>query len=140
MTGPESPARLRVAVVDDEEDVLTFLRLVFEDRGFEVLTTDRPGAAVALLRRFQPDLVCLDLLMPEHTGASLYVAMRRVPELRDVPVLILTGLETEDALVALKHRADGIPPPDGTVEKPLDVAALLRAVEAVLPAAAGARS
>ena len=140
MTTGESSAPLRVAVVDDEEDVLTFLRLVFEDRGFEVLTTDRPGAAVAALRSFRPDLVCLDLLMPEHTGVSLYVAMRRTPELRTVPVLILTGLETGEALVALQERADGIPPPDGTVEKPLDVAALLRAVEAVLPAAIGARS
>ena len=78
--------------------------------------------------------------MPEHTGMSLYVAMRRLPELRTVPVLILTGLDAEPALAALQERADGIPPPDGTVEKPLDVGVLLQAVEAVLPPAPGVRS
>jgi DNA-binding response OmpR family regulator len=132
------PRRPRVAIIDDEQDVLTFLRIVFEDRGYEVATCEHSSTALALLREFRPDLICLDLLMPEQMGASLYVEIRRLPALASVPVLILTGLNAEDALAALGSRASGVPPPQGTVEKPLEVAQLFKAVDTVLARTTGA--
>jgi DNA-binding response OmpR family regulator len=127
----------RAAVVDDEQDVLTFLRAAFEDRGFEVMTSDQPYAALPLLRRFRPDLVCLDLVMPEQSGVSLYLEMRRIPELSRVPVLILTGLDAGEALRTIEHDVTGVLPPDATVEKPLDLPSLFRAVDELLAGRGG---
>jgi two-component system alkaline phosphatase synthesis response regulator PhoP len=128
---------LRVAIIDDETDVLTFLRAVFEDRGFEVATCGQPSTALELLREFHPDLVCLDLLMPEQMGVSLYAQIRHVPTLETVPVLILTGLDADEVGAALCTQASGVPAPDGTVEKPIDVTRLFGAVDAVLTRTAG---
>ena len=138
MSGPNLLERPRVAVVDDEEDVLTFLRLALEDQGFEVLASDRPLDAVPLLHAFKPDLVCLDLLMPEQMGSSLFVEIRRDPALAKVPIVILTGLNARDALAKVTGTVGGVHPPDRYLEKPVDLGAFLRAVaELTTP---GARS
>lgn len=128
MSRPNPLERPRVAVVDDEEDVLTFLRLALEDQGFEVLASDRPLDAVPLIRDFKPDLVCLDLLMPEQMGSSLFVEIRRDPALAEVPIVILTGLNARDALAKATGPVGGVRPPDRYLEKPVDLGAFLRAV------------
>jgi DNA-binding response OmpR family regulator len=117
-------ARPRVAVIDDEEDVLTFVRLLLEDAGFEVLTCDRPTEALPALASFAPDLVCLDLLMPEQLGWSLFAELRRDPALARVPVIILSGC---DASAELEHaRSLGRGGAEvAYLEKPVEPEALL---------------
>ena len=88
--------RPRVAVVDDEPDVLTFVRLALDDRGFDVMTLDRVAGALSALRAFAPDAICLDLLMPEQTGLSLLVEIRKDPDLAQIPVLILSALNARE--------------------------------------------
>ncbi len=119
---PSLPAP-RVAVVDDEEDVLTFVRIALEDAGFTVQALDRPTEAIGALEVFRPHLILLDLLMPEQMGVSLYAELRQNPVLRHVPVIILSGLNARDTL----------PEAAGYLEKPVDAAALLHAVRRVLP-------
>lgn len=123
----------RVAIVDDEEDITTFLRLALEDAGFVVATSNIADQAHALLRAFRPDLICLDLLMPGRTGASLYLEMREDPELAAVPVLILSGLDAREELAALLAREANVPPPAGYVEKPVAAEGFVHAVRALLP-------
>ena len=137
----ETPAhgRPRVAVVDDETDVLTFVRLALNDRGFDVLTLDRVAGALPALHEFVPDVVCLDLLMPERTGLSLLVEIRKDPDLAQVPVLILSALNArEELLTALRREGLG-PAPAAFVEKPLDLESLVRALREALGIAVGGR-
>lgn len=134
MSRARHPGPPRVAIVDDEEDVLTFLRLVLEDAGFEVLACDRPVEALDLVARFEPDLVCLDLLMPERMGTSLYAAMRKNPGLASVPVLILSGLNTRDELVQIFRREGNLRPPVAFIEKPVDTPHFLEAVRGAMEA------
>jgi DNA-binding response OmpR family regulator len=124
-------SRPRVALVDDETDVLTFLRLALEDQGYEVLASDQPATAVDGLRAFRPDLICLDLLMPEQMGASLYVDIRRDPALGGTPVLILSGLNAREMLAEIL-RAGSVPPPAGYIEKPVELPDFLAAVRGAL--------
>lgn len=135
----ETPAhgRPRVAVVDDEPDVLMFLRLALNDRGFDVLTLDRVAGALSALHAFVPDAVCLDLLMPERTGLSLLVEIRKDPNLARVPVLILSALNARDELLATLRREGLGPEPAAFVEKPLDLESLVRALRECLGIAAG---
>lgn len=127
-----------VALVDDEEDITTFLALALEDAGYRVVATNESAVALALLRERRPDLICLDLLMPERMGSSLYLQIRRAEELAAVPVLILSGLGARDDLREMLARAGDVPPPTGYIEKPVDTEQFLTAVEQALAGAAGA--
>jgi DNA-binding response OmpR family regulator len=121
-----------VAIVDDEPDITTFLGLALEDAGYRVVTINDSASALALLRERRPDLVCLDLLMPEQMGPSLYLQIRRIEELRGVPVLILSGLGAQDHFQELLSHAGQVPPPTGYVEKPVEPESFLDAVRSVL--------
>jgi two-component system, OmpR family, response regulator len=123
--------------VDDEPDVLTFVRLALDDRGFDVLTLDRVAGALPALRAFSPDAVCLDLLMPEQTGLSLLVEIRKDPDLAQVPVLILSALNAREELLAALRREGLGPEPAAFVEKPLNLDALVGALHQSLGIAAG---
>lgn len=139
MSGGHASAAPRVAVIDDEEDVLTFVRIAMEDAGFEVATISRPTEALESLEAFRPDVILLDLLMPEQMGLSLYTQLRTAPSLCKTPVIILTGLNAHDTLGALKS-ANGAGPPAGYLEKPVDAASLLGAVRQALADANARRS
>ena len=129
MSGGDSAARPRVALIDDEEDITTYLGLALEDRGYEVLPCNEPVRALERLREWTPDVVCLDLLMPEEMGTSLYVSLRRDERLAPVPVVILSGLNARRELARMLSTLTDVPPPDGYIEKPVDMSAFIAAVE-----------
>jgi CheY-like chemotaxis protein len=117
-----------VAIVDDEEDITTFLGLALEDQGYRVVSTTDAAAAMELLEKSRPDLICLDLIMPEQTGISLYAALHRHPELGQVPIVILSGLSVREDLPRLLEQAGGLPEPASLIEKPVDIGYLLDTV------------
>jgi DNA-binding response OmpR family regulator len=117
-----APARKpRVAVIDDEPDVLTFLRLALEDAGFDVLISGSPAQVLTDLESFGPDVICLDLLMPERMGLSLFVEIRRTPSMERVPVVILSGLAGAGETLAALNTAGDLLPPAFCFEKPVDI-------------------
>ena len=117
-----------VALVDDEEDITTFLEFALEDAGYRVVTTNDSASALKLLREQRPDLICLDLLMPERMGSSLYLQIRRAEELAEIPVLILSGLGAQEDLQDLLARVGEVPPPTGYIEKPIETRNFLAAI------------
>jgi len=126
-----------VAIVDDEADITTYLRVALEDAGYCVVATTDPARALNLLRRTRPDLICLDLLMPEQTGVSLYAELVKHEELAKVPIVILSGLTNREGLSELLGHADEVPEPAGFVEKPVDIEQFLRLVHRLLQAGEG---
>lgn len=129
-----------VALIDDEEDVLTYLRVALEDHGYRVVATSDPSEALGLLESSEPNLVCLDLLMPQRTGMSLYSALRRHPRLKDVPVVILSGLAVRDELPRLLEQAGGLPAPDRFIEKPAEIEQFLAVVDELAAKSGATRS
>jgi DNA-binding response OmpR family regulator len=132
MTNAKDGAVPSVAIVDDEEDITTYLRIALEDAGYRVVTINAAAGAVALLENEKPDLICLDLLMPEQTGASIYAELKGHPRLGSVPILILSGLADREELPSLLHEAGSLPEPADFIEKPVDIRAFLGVVERVL--------
>ena len=120
------PPAPRIAVIDDDHDIRAMLRVVLELSGYEIIVAQNGRDALDLLRVVPPvALIILDLKMPVMNGWQFRDAQRADPDLRDVPVLILSG----DTGVAAAARALGA---EAHLEKPVDIDALLRTVEATM--------
>jgi DNA-binding response OmpR family regulator len=83
----------KVLIVDDDRMVLRSTRLVLESEGFRVVTVDRGEAAVETARIEQPDVMLLDVMMPEIDGWETLHRLRALPATRDIPVVIFTARE-----------------------------------------------
>jgi DNA-binding response OmpR family regulator len=127
-----------VVIVDDEVDITTYLRLALEEHGFRVMSFSDADAAMAELRETVPDLICLDLLMPRHTGLSLYAEIVRHPRLGRCPVLIISGLALRNELPEMLRRAGDLPLPAGFIDKPIDIDEFLEQVVAAVGRPVGA--
>jgi CheY-like chemotaxis protein len=85
-------AKKNILVVDDEKDIVEFLRQLLEDNGYEVTPAYDGLEAMELIRERKPDLILLDLQMPEETGTGLYRKLQHKKEYKDIPVIVISGL------------------------------------------------
>ena len=82
----------RVLVVDDEPDILAVIGITLRARGgFEVELCESAGEALDVARRFEPDLILLDVMMPENDGPTILEALRADPKTAVTPVVFLTA-------------------------------------------------
>ena len=85
------PDRRRVLVVDDEPDVLLLCRVNLEFEGYEVMEAGDGVEAMARVRERRPDVILLDVMMPRMDGWQVLTELKSDPELRDIPVVMLTA-------------------------------------------------
>jgi len=117
----------RILVVEDDPDILELLRLNLSQAGFEVTTAKNGDDALAALRRSQPDLVLLDLMLPGRSGTEVCREIRGDDRLRATPVIMLTAKSEEiDRVVGFELGADDY------VTKPFSPRELVLRVTAVL--------
>jgi DNA-binding response OmpR family regulator len=115
-----------ILVVDDQSNVRTLLREYLTEEGFRVVTAGDGREALYVARHEKPDLVLLDILMPEMNG---YEFIRRFRMEKDTPVILLTArLEETDKVLGLELGADDY------VTKPFGMRELLARIHAVLSA------
>ena len=91
---------VRVLCIDDEPDILTLLQLTFEDAGYDVMLACDHDAGVAEAKSRRPDLICLDLNMPNKDGLQVLESLRADPELRHIPVIVVSGNSDEAGCLA----------------------------------------
>jgi two-component system KDP operon response regulator KdpE len=114
----------RILVVDDEERMVRFIRLNLEHDGFQVMEAFRGAQAIERLRSNLPDLVLLDVMMPDIDG---FEVLRTIREVSSVPVIMLTAKgEEEDRIRGLELGADDY------ITKPFSPRELVSRVRAVL--------
>jgi diguanylate cyclase (GGDEF)-like protein len=103
----EQPAESVIMMVDDEEVNLDVIQALLEDAGYNrFVPTSRPLQALELLRKHRPDVLLLDLMMPELNGFEILKAMRADDALRHIPVIVLTSsTDAETKLQALELGA-----------------------------------
>jgi two-component system phosphate regulon response regulator PhoB len=117
----------RVLVVDDEPDILELVRFNLVQAGFAVETASSGEEALAQLRRAHPDLVVLDLMLPDRSGTEVCRDIRSDPSLKTLPVIVLTAKAEEvDRVVGFELGADDY------VVKPFSPRELVLRVQAVL--------
>jgi|TARA_B110000438_G_scaffold303584_1_gene365797 two-component system phosphate regulon response regulator PhoB len=97
----------RILVVDDEPDVTELLSYRLKKEGYEVSMTNQPLEFMGLARDFMPDLILLDIMMPELDGLMACRMIRADKKLKHVPVVFLTARgEAEDRIAGLELGAD----------------------------------
>lgn len=103
----------RILVVDDEPDVTELLEYKLEQEDYKVEVLNDPLSFVAKVRDFEPDLMILDIMMPELNGLQLCRIARSDPAMKDIPIIFLTAKgEAEDRVKGLETGADDyIPKP-----------------------------
>jgi DNA-binding response OmpR family regulator len=122
----------RILIADDDPDILELLTLNLEHEGFEVLGASNGDEAWALTRDAMPDLVVLDVMMPERDGLDVLTSLKAHPRTRHIPVVLLTAKAT-DAEVWEGWRAGA----DYYMTKPFNLDELLRFLDNLLPAPSG---
>jgi len=120
----------KILVVDDEPDALTFIATVLEDNGATVLQAEDGDAALTVARKAKNiHLMTLDLAMPGKNGVDVYIELREDPELRHIPVCIITGRPEMRKLI---YERKTIPPPEGYMSKPVTEKDLLFNIRKIL--------
>ena len=126
---------MKMLIIDDEPDIRTFLSVLFEENGFEVVTAGDGNEGLSMALAEKPDLVTLDVLMPEKTGIKLYRELRKTEPLKDIPIVIITGVaQVAPAFRDFKRfiQSRTIRGPDGYMEKPVNAEELVRLVRSIL--------
>ncbi len=118
--------RKRVLVVDDEPDVITFLTTLLADHGYDTASAQNGAEAMQQVRAARPDLITLDVTMPEQSGVKTYRELKTDPGLAKIPVVIVTGI-SEDFKEFISTRKQ-VPPPEGYLQKPIDEKVFLETV------------
>jgi DNA-binding response OmpR family regulator len=117
----------RILVVDDDKQIVRLVRSYLEQAGYQVLTAYDGETALHAIRREQPDLVVLDLLLPDHDGWEITRWVRSEPSLAGLPIIMLTArVEDTDKIVGLELGADDY------ITKPFNPREVVARVRAVL--------
>jgi CheY-like chemotaxis protein len=82
----------KIMVVDDDPNIVDYLVTIFEDNGYETCTAYDGREALEVVKKEKPDLITLDLEMPEEWGPRFYRKYMQDPELKHIPVMVISGL------------------------------------------------
>ena len=125
-------AQALIMVVDDEPTILEVVRIYLEDAGYKgIITTTDSANAVNMAKTLRPDLMLLDLMMPRTTGFDILRVLRELPDMRFLPVVVLTSSTDPNAkLQALELGANDL------LAKPVDPSELLLRLRNTLTAKA----
>ena len=122
-------SRLKILLIDDSDDVRMIYTARLNAEGFEVVTASSGAEGVQLATAQRPDFILLDLMMPNQNGMATYHALRALPALKLVPVILLTGMAIEDHWEQLPSQQDGL---CFLMGKPTDLSVLFRKIQDVL--------
>ncbi len=116
----------RILLVDDEVTITRSLSLYLEATGaYQVRTENHGSQAVSAAREFQPDLVLLDIIMPDQDGASIAGDLQADPNLKDIPIVFLTAIVSRKEVGAQGRDIGGHP----FLAKPLDPDQVVACIE-----------
>lgn len=120
----------RIMVIDDDPDFAKFLILLLEDHGYATIVAKDGEEGIQKTRAERPDLILLDITMPEKSGVKFYREVREAQELKAIPVVMVTGVTID--FKQFIHNRRQVPPPDGYFAKPVDQEELLATISRLL--------
>lgn len=130
----------KILVLDDEPDVVTYLVSLLEDNDYATVSAEDGVEGMEKVKSEKPDLITLDISMPEKSGIRFYREIKADPELKKIPVVVVTGVEsTQDGGTGKDFERflgtrKQVPPPDAFIMKPIEEAELLDTVKKLLTA------
>lgn len=122
-----SESTKRIVYVEDEEEMIDLVRLILVRHGYTLLGASGGRQGLDLIRRESPDLVLLDLMMPDMDGWDVYQQMKADESTRDIPVIVITAkTQSIDKVLGLT-----IAKVEDYISKPFSPQDLLESVEKV---------
>ena len=126
----------KVLVVDDDPDVRLFSVTVLEENGYTPIEAEDGESGLKKIKAEKPDLVILDVLMPRQSGVRLYRELKTSKALKDVKVIILSGIAKKTFMRSQKALTEfggaQIPEPETYLEKPVEPEELADVIKKVL--------
>lgn len=117
----------RILVVDDNPDSITIMRSILESRGYEVRAATSGAEALAMIEKERPDLVLLDIMMPEMSGIEVLQLIKDNAQTGRLPVILVTAKVHDDDVLSGYHYGA-----DYYITKPFTAKQLLYGVDLVL--------
>jgi CheY-like chemotaxis protein len=140
----------KILVVDDEPDTISFLTSILEEHGYDHISACDGVEGLELAQNEKPDLILLDLIMPEKGGIIMFQELRKDPDLSNIPVIIVsgasevTGVDFRNFIFKQPHKEEkravettGVArftEPNAFVEKPVKPPELIKRIEETLKA------
>ena len=115
-----------ILIVDDEPDVCTYISTLLEDHGYTTMSAKDGEEALVKLKSVSPDLITLDISMPEKSGVKLFREIKEDSRWKKIPIIIITGV-SEDFQKFISSRRQ-VPPPEGYLSKPINQEDILKLI------------
>ena len=123
----------KILIVDDEADVRVYLETLFQDNGYATITADDGKQAMETVLREAPDLITLDISMPEESGVRMYRTLQEDAELSKIPIIIVTGLSSDfKRFMGHMEKRQKVSAPAGYFEKPIDKQEILNRIKELI--------
>lgn len=120
----------KILVIEDEEDVRSYLMTFLEDEGYETLGAGDGDEGLEVAGREGPDLITLDISMPQKSGVRTLRELQEDARTSSIPVIIVTGV-SDDLEQYIKQRKQ-VRPPEGYIFKPVETRELLATVQRLI--------
>lgn len=120
---PASPMSNPILVVEDNEDLLVLFKLVLESAGYQVATADNGTDALKYIDKIQPQMILMDIMMPEISGLQVARNIKQRKDYRSLPILLVSALDRLEDEQLQNSKADDI------LYKPFDLDDLIFKVE-----------
>ena len=96
----------KILCIEDDLDMIDYIKLILGKAGYEVIGAEGGAKGLEAMREEQPDLILLDLMMPDMDGAEVLLRKKQDPAIRDIPVIALTALNSPFDQVMWPARTD----------------------------------
>lgn len=94
----------KIAIIEDDQAISQMYRMKFEAEGYEVETAGNGKLGLGLIESMKPDIILLDLMMPEMNGDEMLTKLRKTTWGKDIKVIILTNMGEQEAPESVKHH------------------------------------
>ena len=126
---PEMQRKKKILLIDDEEDFCFFVKLNLEQTGkYEVFTATNGSSGLIMASREHPDLVLLDIIMPEMSGGQVAELLADNPKTKDIPVLFITAIASRSEV----QSQEGVIGGRRFIAKPVTPAELMHKIDPIL--------
>lgn len=123
----------KILIIDDDADIVESMRVVLESKNYDVVSASSGQEGLDKAKQENPDLIILDVMMPNMDGFEMSRAIKGDPEHKNIPILMLTAIKEKSGLDFKKEAGDTTwLPVDDYCEKPLDPQELIAKIEKLL--------
>ena len=126
----------KILVIDDEVDTVVYMETLLQDNGYDTISANNGQEGLEKAKTENPDLVVLDVSMPEKSGMRFFKELKTDPDLGAIPVVFVTGVTgfagDKDALKNFIGSRSSIPDPEGFFSKPIEREEFLKKVKEIL--------